>query len=269
MFPRWLNRLMWYFDLSGLSSEFHTTSTYQKVIRFAITFQFLLGIIVTALLIVYLRRPINDPLGTLNDVIKHGGNTVVYWLALIELSTKQSIRRRFWKIFNKIDSQFCCHRDFILRNYLIKFYLCMFAFLIAFIFYLNGIVSHTGTRILYFWFTHFILSILFLNRVFYYLFYMELIKYELCNIERETKEMAKSKKKFFMNDFEKKRFLWIREYFQSVYQMCNYLNKFLTYSNAATIIFSFQFIVTDILWIYWKIYNKHHIQPFGWFEFRN
>lgn len=78
MFPRWLNTLMWYFDLSGLPSEFHATSTYQKIVQFAITFQFLLGFVVTALLIIYLRRPINDPFGTLNDVIKHGGNTVVY-----------------------------------------------------------------------------------------------------------------------------------------------------------------------------------------------
>lgn len=149
----------------------------------------------------------------------------------------------------------------------------MFSFSIAFIFYLRGIILHTGTRILYFWFTHFILSILFLNRVFFYLFYMELIKYELCNIERETKEMAQMyrnkccgancKKKSFMNDFEKKRFLWIREYFQSIYQMCNFLNEFLTYSTAATIFFSFQFIATDILWIYWKLYNKHQIQPFS------
>lgn len=262
---------MWYFDLWGLPTEFHTSSNAHKVIRLATAFQYLLGISVTVLVTIYLQRPINDPLGTLNDVIKHGGNVVVYWLALIELSTKQPIRQKFWQTLHKVDRSYCCHRDFSLRNYIMRFNYCFLLYTISFLIYLQGLVSQTGTHFLYFWFAHFILSILYLNRVFFYLFYLELIRYELRNVECEVKKLAQMYRKKssltgtkysnFSQDIERMRFVRIREYFQSICKLCNCLNKFLTYSNAAMILFSFQFIITDALWVYWKLYNKHHIRP--------
>lgn len=261
---------MWYFDLWGLRSEFNTAPNYRKNIRFASVFQFLLGFLVSGLLIIYLRRTTNDPLGTLNDVMKHGGNLFVYWLTLIELCTKQSIRRKFWQIFNQIDCLYCNHQHFTLQNYLRKFHLCLFSYAMSFLLYLYVIVCHTGMQFIYFWFTHFILSILYFNRVFYYLFFLQLIAYELQNVESEVKEMvqmyrnkcvASDKiKRSSLCDFKRKQFIWIREYFQSIYKLCECLNEFLTYSNAAIILFSFQFIATDALWIYWKLYNKHNIQ---------
>lgn len=273
MFPRWLNKLMWYFDLWGLPTEFHVTSNDHRIIRLATAFQYLLGFVITISLIIYLQRPIDDPLGTLNDVVKHGGIVIVYWLALIELSTKKSIRQKFWQTLHGIDCSYCCHRDFSLRNYIIRFNFCLLFYTISFLIYLQGLVSQTGTDFLYFWFSHFISSILYFNRVFFYLFYLELIIYELCNVECEVKQLVEMYRKTenelsvtggkyrkFSQDIERKRFVRIREYFRSICIMCNCLNEFLTYSNAAMILFSFQFIVTDVLWMYWKLYNKHHVR---------
>ncbi|XP_031634304.1 uncharacterized protein LOC116347731 [Contarinia nasturtii] len=59
--------------------------------------------------------------------------------------------------------------------------------------------------------------------------------------------------------------MWIRKYFQSVYDMSNSLNHFFAWSNVIVILLSLQFLATEFIWIYWKIYNKHHIQSFLYF----
>lgn len=271
MFPNWLNILLCYFDFWGLPTEFHVEPTYRKVIRLASIVHFVLGLIVTVMLIFYLQRPVNDPLGTLNDVIKHGGTLIVFWSTLIELNTKHSIRRNFWQHFNQIDSRFCSHRHFSLPDYLNKARFCFTTYAVVCLLYLQQIVSNTGAQYLYFWFTHFTLITMYLNRVFYYLFCLELIKYELGIIENETKEVARvyrnksylvaNGKSLLFMEFEHKRFKWIREYFQSIYDMCKAFNHFLGWSNVITILFSFQLIITDVIWLYWKLFNKQHISP--------
>lgn len=112
---------------------------------------------------------------------------------------------------------------------------------------------------------------MYINRIFYYLFYLELIKYELRMIENEIKEVVRvyrNKRRRFANGkdvlfikFEKKRFKWIREYFQSTYDLCHSFNHFLQISNVAAIPLMFQLIITDVIWLYWKLFNKQHIQP--------
>lgn len=271
MYPRWLNILLYYFDIWGLSTEFRVNQPYRRIIWFASIIHWVLGLIVTILLIVYLQRPVNDPLGTINDVIKHAGTLIVFWSTLIELKTKLSVRRNFWNIFNKIDSLFCSHRCFKLPDYLNKLRFCFSTFAIACLVYLQQIISNTGTQYVYFWFTHFTLITLYINRVFYYLFYLELIKYELRMIENEIKEVVRvyrNKRRRFANGkdvlfikFENKRFKWIREYFQSSYDMCHVFNHALQISNVVAIPLPFLLIITDVIWLYWKLFNKQHVQP--------
>lgn len=271
MYPRWLNILLCYFDIWGLPTEFRVDLPYRRIIWLASIIHCVLGLIVTILLIIYLQRPVNDPLGTINDVIKHAGTLIVFWSTLIELNTKLSVRRNFWNSFNKIDSLFCSHRCFKLPDYLNKVRFCFSTFAIACIIYLQQIIVNTGTQYVYFWFTHFTLITMYINRIFYYLFYLELIKYELRMIENEIKEVVRvyrNKRRRFADGkdvlfikFEKKRFKWIREYFQSTYDLCHSFNHFLQISNVAAIPLMFQLIVTDVIWLYWKLFNKQHIQP--------
>lgn len=262
--------LVCYFDVCGLSTAFRTSENYKRIVRYTSIVHFLLGFIVTILLIKYLQRPINDPLGTLNDIIKHIGSLAVYWSTLIEFNTKHCIQNEFWQKIRKIDTLFSSHRHLSMRTYLWKFRICLFTLLFICALYLQEIISKTGTGFVYFWFTHFMLITTYLNRVFFYLFCMELIKFELRAIENETKELVRTNQRgpfanamgkcFVIEKFQQRRFKWLRDYFQSVYEMCNHLSKMIGWSNVITILFSFQLIATDGLWIYWKLYNKQHVQ---------
>lgn len=266
-YPNWMNNLLCYFDLWGLPTDFRMDSNYQKISRLSTILISILGLIVTVLLIIYLKRPTYDPLGTLNDVIKYAGILIVFWSSLFELNTKHSIRRRFWCTFEQIDALYCSHRRFEIANYLNKFRFCSSTFAIVCLIYLHRITSDTGSQYLYFWFTNFTLIAMYLNRVFYFLFYLELIKYELSIIEKETKELVRAYRNTecaiargkTMLEFQQKRFKWIRDYFQAIYFMCDSLNQFLGWSNAITILFSFQLIITDVIWVYWKYYNQQEV----------
>lgn len=269
MYPKWMKILLCYFDIFGVVTEFRVDPSYRKIIRLASTIQIGLGVIVTILLIIYLQRPIHDPPGTLNDVIKHGGTLIVFWLTLFEFNTKHQIRRSFWNTFKKIDSSLCSHRRFALPGYLSRVRFCFTTFTIVCLLYLHQIISTTGTKYVYFWCTHFTLITMYINRVFYYLFCLELIIYELKVIENETRAVARTYrnktclvavgKSWSSVEFELKRFKWIREYFQSIHDMCESFNHFLEWSNVITILFSFQLLITDVIWLYWKLFNKQHV----------
>lgn len=270
MYPKWMYILVCYFDLWGLPTEFQTSEYYKRIVRYTSILHFLLGFIVTILLVKYLQRPIDDPLGTLNDVIKHGGSLAVYWLTLIELNAKHRMQKEFWQTFKQIDSLFSSHQHLSMRTYVLKFCICLIAFLFVCVLYLQEIISKTGTEFVYFWFTHFILIMTYLNRVFYHLFCMELIKNELRNIKNETKELVRANQSgpfavamgrcLVIEEFQLKRFKWLRDYFQSIHGMCDHLSEMIGWSTVVTIIFSFQLIATDGIWIYWKLYNKQHVQ---------
>lgn len=271
IFPNYLKILLCYFDIFGVRTEFWSNFTYLKIAGYLKIVHFLLGFLVTICVLKYLTRGINDPLGMMNDVTKHGGSIIVFWITLIEFSVKQSIRRNFWKIFQYIDHFYRSHERFTLRKYLVKFFFCLLAFSIAFVSYLQQIVLFTSTQYLYFYFAHLIASLVYLNRVFYYMFCLELIRHELYTVANEIKSVFCMRRtcvlgnEYEINKANNRRFMWIRKYFQSIYDMSNLLNHSFAWSNVIVILFSLQFVAADFIWIYWKIYNKHHVKPFSEF----
>lgn len=107
-------------------------------------------------------------------------------------------------------------------------------------------------------FVYVTLSALCRNRLFFYLFYLKLIRLELEVIENEANRMFKSFRSnscmLFVNQnhllgrFKRKRFVWFRKYYQLVCTMKDCINLTFGWSNLATILFNFIYLLTDLNW---------------------
>lgn len=271
MFPHWVTKLLQYYDLFGFCTELKASHRYQLYVRSIVTVHIILVFIVTFVMVHYVEDIAVDALGAANDIVKYGGALLVYWSSVIESCLKCRTKRKLWKIYQSIDEHHCSHRGLRKRNYLLKFITYFSAMAYIYLSYLLQVIDFAGSSYIVFWFSYVALMIMYQNRAFYYLFHLELIKSELDMIGKEIDKIVQS---FRMNGhnqnryygrnsmfetFERKRLKWIREYYGLVGELSECLNSVFGWSNLATILFSFQIILTDLNWIYWKLYNKQQI----------
>lgn len=272
MYPKWMTKLLFYFDLWGYQSEFRTNSNQQKFDGFVLTLHIILASIFSVSIFTYLRNFSADILGTFNDTLKLYSILFVYWLTIVESFIQRDSQRKFWDIVARIDQQFCSH-----QNVCFKFYACKMALV-----YIISILLHAyyairifivNQHVLYlFWTCYTAVVFFYTNRFFYYLFYMEFIKHQLQTIDQEIGEILLAHKinRLYVyskisriRNFHEDRFKWIRAYFGSVHDICTNTNSVFGWANVATILLPFLIFLTDINWFYWKVFNKYRTDPFG------
>lgn len=270
MFLPWMSKLLLYFDLWGLFTQFNRLFKQSKFSRLIFILHIFLVSASSYLICKYLLRPVSDKLGTVNDVLKHIVLLFSYWLSIFELYLKRRTQNRFWHHVQHIDRHFCSHQRFSLANYMfnLKVYFCISA--ISYIGFLQRIISTIGLEFIYFWFPCVFVVLGFQNRSFYYLFYLEFVKHELKMIDHEISEIVNAYENVKFNarnvltmKFHRNRFKWTRQYFESVHSLCGILNSVFGWSNVANILLSFHFVLTDINWLYWKILNAYQFSILG------
>lgn len=146
--------------------------------------------------------------------------------------------------------------------------------IVSHLFYLRYVILFAGPDYYHLWLSDIFLLSMYQHRIFYYLFYLDLLRNELKTIVNKVKKMVRSlkipkiyRKKKTFKKFEQNRLKWIREYYKLIYEMNECLNSVLGWSNLVTILFSFALILTDLNRYYWIWYNKEHIFVFGNFSF--
>lgn len=268
MYSRWMNNLLFYFDLSGFCTEFRK-SLNQRVFDSLI---FLLHIILVSIfsvsILAYLTRLSADKLGTLNDTLKLYGILVVYWLSIFESFIQRPSQRKFWFTVDKIDKRFCSHRYVCFKSYICKFILCYVISILMHLNYVYRLFVVKHSELYFFWLCYTALVLFYTNRLFYYLFYLEFIKYELKVIDQEISlilisyrnvhNVVPSLKKFHQN-----RFKWTRNYFESIYDLCSTTNSIFSWANVGNVLLPFLIFLADTNWFYWKIYNKYPVDIYG------
>lgn len=268
MLPKWMIYILHYFDLCAFCTAIKSSQRYQKIVRLSFLSHVIIATISTLFIIRYLNRPISDILGTVNDIVKFGVGLSVYWSSILEMNLNCDAQKLFWMRFQKIHNQYCTHQSFLLRNYLIKCAIYSIAMFFIFFSYFWKIIA-CNVKFLYFFFSYLFVMVMYVNRAFYYLFYLEIIAYELGKIENEVKSIVRIIEfkrtsifgiKYQMHgEFERKRLKWIREYYQLIYEIAMDLNNVYGWSNVETILYSFQLSLTEINWFYWKWYNNNSV----------
>lgn len=256
MFPDWAMCLLKYYDFCGFYTKTHNNL---KKIEFSIFIgHIILAFYLTISIILFIKQPIisaDFPLNMANNLFQFLSGLVAYWIIIFESYFKRDYQKKFWKIYKQNLSR-CFQREYHLnlRSYLYKFCEFMLAFSIIQILLIHYFLSIMGA-FFYFIISYFVIVKMYQSRIFYYLFYMELIRNELEKIHKELKYhvlMSQSN----ACDFEKNIFKRIRECYGMVYQMVSCINNIFGWSQFATILFSLHLLLTELNWAFIRIYER-------------
>lgn len=272
---KWIVCISRYFDFWGFCMEFAVTKRYEECYLLILVLHIILMCATGWSILIFLKKPTDDTLGHANDIIKLGSILFVCILSLMESYFKRNRQKKFWHIFQKIENKCRPIQSLQLSSYLMKF---------GFVF----VTSIMSTVYYYLKYMHFsyrsdslaqitmcafdLLTKIYLNRVLYYLLYLELIENEMNRINQFTKEITqKSRNKMQRRNNERNpqplrqllriehRLRAICEYYQLTCELSDELNSVFGWSNVLTILFSFALILTELNWVYWKWYNLFKI----------
>lgn len=259
MIPKCITFLMNVFDFCGFCTQQKPSKRYQRLISIIFVLHIILAIVNTLIFIEYLNNQTIDTLGQINDAAKFSFQLSVYWFSIWEMYSKRELQKLFFDCFRRIDIHFNDHQSFQLCSYRLKFLahqlLGGFVRLIS----LRRVIG-CGRITLGFWCSYVFILIFIQNRIFYFLFYLEFIKYQLNTILSFTKRMSELSQITECCNFKAEYttgLKWIREYYQLVYDISLNMNKVFGWSNLVTISFLFVICLADCNWFYWKWYNRN------------
>lgn len=188
-------------------------------------------------------------LETLNELAQYSVALNTYWLIILDSFLHRYKHRSFWMIVQLIDEHFCSQTVF-LRGYLCKIFEYFPVTLISsyLIYFLKAVPQVRAVFI-----GDTLITICQL-RVFYYLFCLEVVNWQLKMIETEVKIMKSvspmDDKTHPFREFDLKRFKWINKYYDCVMEMTELLNDIFGWSQIASILCCFYTLLTNLNWLY-------------------
>lgn len=243
MFSRRVSFIIRFFDFWGSFTEYSYSPGYQKVIQIVFILHICFAVFST-LFIGYVLVSINSLklLDKINEFIQYQYSLHSYYISLIETYLHRKEQRSFWKIYEQIDdkSGFKCH-SYSLK--LIEFVVVVFAANVICI-YLTDIEINV-------WLVYTILSVINNVRLFYYIFYLELIKSELKFVEKQINEMIElSHFSYAYGQHRNRHFKDIRIRYSIICDLIDHLNEIFSSSNFSTILYHFLFLFTSFNYAY-------------------
>lgn len=241
MLPNNIVRMLNIFDVIG----FDTGSTKISKNRIFIHFIYLVQIVTAIFFAVFTFTALSEfnsslrLLEVVNNMVQYSATLFTYWIIILETYVQHQAHKYFWEICKHMDEQFCIQLNQKFYSYIFKF--VEFNLMTFLIFIIHSIISFSAMKIS--------LAYLFLVkmcqlRVFYYLFCLEVVNFQLKMAHCEIKEMKRISTKV---DFNLRRF---RKIYYNIYEMTEYLNKIFGWSQAAAILFCFYFLSTDLCYLY-------------------
>lgn len=257
MLPKQILCFLTLFDAFGFNSRSTNLSKTQTTIYSIYLVHICLAIIfvVMEIYITFEYYPLLLLTEAISECMQYCVALSTYWLTIFDSCLHQQEHQHFWQLVQDIDLNFCDQRNFKCRNYSIKFAVFLIKTIIIVI--LRLVVTRYISLIADIAYTF--LPIICEIRMFYYLFCLEVIYFQLKMIEKEFIAM---KNKLFATDvehyakpvpfltFELQRLRWIRSYFHRIYTMMDLLNEIFGWSHVAVISYCFFYILTEMNWLY-------------------
>lgn len=240
--PKRIVQILNFFDAFGYNSGSSKISNSRRV-----TYLILFVHILTAMIFTFVKFKIlieqykaHGFVPAINEGLQYSATLYTYWIIVLESLMYRQSHLKFWGILQQIDKHFHRQTDKHFYSFIIK--LAEF-FLITILIQADSIIRF-GIKLSLI--AYIILFRMCHARVFYYIFCLEIIQWQLENIEKVIKKMQ-----FSLNnpDFGN-RFKWIREYFHLVHKMTLLLNKMCGWSILATTMSCFYYIIATLNWFY-------------------
>lgn len=261
MFSKWIRFLLKIFDICGFSTEIQHLQNNSKGIGKICLLHIFWASVTTIFVITLLIRT-----KTYSDVLPYMVNTTVqnifgllsYWVIIMESFTQRKIQRKFWHLYRCIHiDRKSSHRELCFRTYSIKL-VVFFISITSIEFYLLHSIGFVFRLVF------FILYNLIHVRIFYYLFYLELIKHELMMIENSLKVFT------LMDDFKlgfkkngnqiphgsnerlsaPKQMKTVYKHYSQICTLNDCINEIFGWSSFVTILYCIQHPLTDANWAY-------------------
>lgn len=192
--------------------------------------------------------------------IQYSASLYTYWLIILDSLLHRRAHQQFWEVLHQIDEHFSCQPKRVIHSYMLKFgvYIIKTISIMVIRLFVSSFVNFTVD------FAYICLFIVCEIRMFYYLFCLEVLHYQMKMVESEVEIMMKilnlanirRNQSLSMDvisacySFETQRLKWIRGYFHCVYKMMYLLNEIFGWSHVAGISFCFYYILTETNWFY-------------------
>lgn len=256
MLPERIEDMLTFFDECGYNTGSYRLSQSRKVailihfVHFSMAVFFSLCLIHSTIWLLPAMRFI----GLLNYVLQISTAIFTYWFIIFDSLLRWQKHQQFWRIFQKTYESYSPQCSFKLRLYLIKFVQFFSATLISVSIFVSLNGSFIGITVI-----NAIPVELCQIRIFYYIFCLEFLHFQLKVIERELMTM----KQMPQSNIDSCRFKWLREYYHSVYEMSDLLNQIFDWSHLAAVPFRFYLLLTELNWFLVDIHNQNVVQVIG------
>lgn len=261
MLPKRIVYILNFFDSFGYYSESSALAKHPKIQLLLFAIQIILA---TDFTLYQFRLAIElgkfiSPLEIANEMIQYTTGLCTYWLIIFDSFYYRRSHRNFWEILDHIDAHFC--KQFIsFRSYLCKIFEF---FLASTILYTLSYISHAFPQIdgVYIYIA---LIIICHFRIFYYVFCLEIVNWQLQMIHHELAKIKSNSSNLFAagarnvnlrtrnikDDFNLKRLKWANEYYGYVIEMTELMNTIFSWSQIALVLFGFYSLLSSLNWCY-------------------
>lgn len=286
MFSKWINLLLKFFDYCGFCTELNSIN--QKYVIVVYLLRFLWAFVSTCIVVIFLMQPVqlDDDLPYFaNTMVQYMGGTVTYWVIIIESFAKRKVQRKFWRIYKSIEHRHNqSSKKSFFNTYLVKLIEYSTIMLPIHIYFLSYFITYVG-NFFFFRLAYLVFMCSYQYRVFFFLFYLQLIKRELNAIKYtlndiETRTYSVSLSLYFgerVNEFavlpnESKSFCEnqlkiIHKHYREICELNYCINNIFGWSHFVTILYCFLLLLTDVNWAYTEMQHKPTIYIYGKFKF--
>lgn len=265
MFSKWIYFLLKFFDICGFYTEMDHLKSGSKgsITIFILHIFWALGTIVIVVTFTMHTRALAGVLPYMvNTALQNICGILTYWVIVIESFTQRKNQAKFWHIYQCIRTDqphHRAHQKAYLNAYLIRL-MSFFTAMIPNDLYLMYYFLNFVENYFFFRFTFFFFVTIYQIRIFYYLFHLELIKYELIAIKNALKNVA------FVRDFKinsspivhhtngrlrgSNRMKPIYKHYSLICELNDCVNQIFGWSHFVTILYCFGLPLTDANWAY-------------------
>lgn len=243
MLPNRIRRALIFFDACGYNTG-STGLTKRRKISFSIVIVHIsLAIFFTIwkFHILDKLRPIFRVIELVNHLLQYSSAMYTYWFIVLDSLLQWREHRQFWQNLEVINKSFFPQCNFTFRVYLFKFITHVLMVFVPILIIILVNEMDVGNLVI----VHVLLAKFCHVRVFYYLFCIESMHFQLKILQNACKEMSRSR----LRDTDSQRLKWMREYHHCVHNMANDLNQVFGWSQVATISFCFYNFLTDLNWL--------------------
>lgn len=245
-------RVLNFFDCFGYNSGSSRLLKYPKItcfisvvhISFATLFTFY-KIHLTIMLLSSVRL-----VEVINDAMQLSLGIYTYWAIIFDSIRQKRKHQHFWRILAHINSSYCNGNEIQIQRFLRTFKAYML--IVDTIFFINYASNGFSGTIDYA--IYLALNTICQVRIFYYIFCLEVVCFQLKIIEEKLKEINILELKDRWHYLER-----IRKHYAKVYEMCINLNEIFGWSHVAITLYCFYKLLTELNWFYTSFHGEYRI----------